>query len=121
MSPAETVIYAIGAHGLWKNRLVQAIHTGKTDLTLESTRSDLECDFGRWLHQLPPAAFEQPELQRVRELHWVFHQQAARTLELAMAGRKPEALQCLEPDGAYTKASRELMRQLVHYRKRLQP
>jgi len=47
MAIAEEITKAIGAHGMWKQRLRQAIDTGKSEFTVERVRPDNLCDFGK--------------------------------------------------------------------------
>jgi hypothetical protein len=52
MDLKEQIKAAIGAHGLWKGRLTNAIDTGKSDWTVADVQSDYNCAFGKWLHGL---------------------------------------------------------------------
>ena len=50
MSIKEEINKAIGAHGMWKFRLDQAVEKGTSEFTVDNVRKDNLCDFGRWLY-----------------------------------------------------------------------
>jgi len=45
----EQIQSAIGAHGLWKGRLKDAIQWKTGDLSVAVVRDDRACGFGKWL------------------------------------------------------------------------
>jgi len=45
MTTVEQIEKAIGAHGMWKARLRQAIDTGKSDFDPTKVKTDNNCDF----------------------------------------------------------------------------
>lgn len=106
----EEITKAIGAHGMWKTRLTQAIETGKVEATVETVRMDNQCAFGKWLYgaSLDMNDKKSPHYEEVRKLHAKFHQVAAQVIELASVGKKREALQLMGLEGEYTKASSTL-------------
>jgi methyl-accepting chemotaxis protein len=106
----EEIMKAIGAHGQWKTRLLQAIETGKFDGTVETVRVDNHCAFGKWLYGPTLDAKDKlsSHYKEVRELHARFHEQAARVVSLALEGKKQEARQALAIDGEYSKVSSQL-------------
>ena len=79
------------AHAKWKNRLFDAVNTGKSESTVQDTRSDNQCEFGKWLASLPPSEKSSEHFQKVTALHAEFHQAASEVLELALSARKEEA------------------------------
>lgn len=91
MANVEEIVKAIGAHGMWKQRLRQAVDTGKSEFTVERVMPDNLCDFGKWLHGLPPSDKADENWKSVQGLHARFHHEAARILRLATSGRKAEA------------------------------
>jgi hypothetical protein len=82
---------AIGAHGVWKQRLRTAIATHDTDLPVEDICRDDRCRFGQWLSTLSAAERQMPELHEVARLHTAFHQAAGSVARLAVAGKRAEA------------------------------
>lgn len=107
-SPAQQVMDAIGAHGLWKGRFVVGIRTGKHDFAADEVRQAHACAFGRWLeHEIDPALRTDPEYVRIVELHGRFHEVAAQVLESALRGGvDPEKL--VGTGSAYAKATHAL-------------
>ena len=108
MAIAEEITNAIGAHGMWKQRLRQAIDTGKSDITVERVRPDNLCDFGKWLYSLPPGNQQVSHWTTVRDLHGKFHAEAARVLGLAVRGHKQEAEQEFAAESQFAKISTQL-------------
>lgn len=99
---------AIGAHGMWKHRLRQAIDTGHTDLDPAVVALDDRCEFGMWLHhRLAPAA-RSAHSETVMALHATFHREAADVLRLVVAGRLDDAETAVGLTGGYAKASSQL-------------
>lgn len=101
---------AIGAHGLWKARLVRAIASGGQDLDPDLLANDTQCAFGRWLYALPAAERESPKWARIRELHRAFHQEGALALRQALDGHRDLALAMVAKGGSCAQASLELIR-----------
>ena len=108
MAIAEEITKAIGAHGMWKQRLRQAIDTGKSEFTIERVRPDNLCDFGKWLYSLPPGDQKSSHWKTVQDLHGKFHAQASHVLGLAVRGHKQEAEHELAAESKFTKISSEL-------------
>jgi len=108
MAAVEEINKAIGAHGMWKQRLRQAVDTGKSDFTVERVRPDNLCDFGKWLYSLPAGDQTSAHWKTVRELHDKFHAEAAHILGLAVGGHKQEAEKGLDTGSNFTKISSEL-------------
>lgn len=108
MAIAEEITKAIGAHGMWKQRLRQAIDTGKSEFTVERARPDNLCDFGKWLYSLPPADQKSSHWKSVQDLHGKFHAEAAQVLGLAVRGNKQEAEREIAAESKFTKISSEL-------------
>lgn len=106
----EEITKAIGAHGMWKTRLTQAIEAGKMDATSDTVRMDNQCAFGKWLYGASLDAKDKtsPHYEEVRHLHAEFHQAAAQVVELALVGKKREAQQLMSLEGEYTRVSAKL-------------
>jgi len=111
---AEQVQAAIGAHGMWKARLRQAIDTGSSEFKVETVSQDNQCAFGKWLYgegrnSFPSAA----DHEQVRRLHADFHREAARILGLAVTGHAKEATAAMEPNTPFSRASSTLIATLT--------
>ena len=115
----EEIDKAIGAHGMWKTRLKQAIETGKSEVSVETIRQDNQCNFGKWLYGGSLSASDKSSIQykAVRELHAEFHQCAARVADLAVAGKKGEADKMLAFGGDFTTASAKLTAAMMEWKK----
>jgi hypothetical protein len=81
----------IAAHARWKYRLFDAVNTGKSESTVQGTRSDDQCEFGKWLASLSPSERSSEHCEKVTTLHAEFHKAASEVLELALSARKEEA------------------------------
>lgn len=118
MSIADSISRAISAHGAWKRRLADAIANGRSEFTAAMVRVDNQCEFGCWLHGLPAAEQRQPECVGVREFHAKFHQEAANTLALALAGKKVEAERSMALGGPFAVASSALTMAMMDWRQK---
>jgi hypothetical protein len=101
---AQQIRAAVTAHELWRSHLVQAALTRRSRMTVtEAGRVDA-CDFGRWLIKVGELP-EVPQVEPVRDLHRHFHDEAAAALELALTGRRAEALLAMGPGSRFDEAS----------------
>jgi methyl-accepting chemotaxis protein len=92
MSIIDEIKKAVGAHGMWKARLRTAIDSGKSDIDVTKAGRDDQCEFGKWLYGPTLAqSHDCGDYRDVKDLHAKFHAAAAKTLELALSGRKAEA------------------------------
>lgn len=111
----DQITAAIGAHGLWKGRLLTAIDTGKCDCDQQKAGRDDQCEFGKWLYGSIDAAMKaSPNYASVRDQHARFHKEAAKVLGLALAGQKDAAKKAMAAE--YTAASAELLRLLMAWK-----
>ncbi|MGA4644397.1 methyl-accepting chemotaxis protein [Limisphaera sp. 4302-co] len=110
------VTRAMAAHNAWKQRLAEAIRTGRSDFDPAQVAKDNQCEFGKWLYSAPAELRQTEHWQQVRSLHAEFHKEAARVLELALAGRRAEAQQSLEHGGSYARCSAELITALKRWK-----
>jgi hypothetical protein len=117
MASREEIGKAIGAHGLWKVRLRDAIAAGVSEMTPAQIEADNLCDFGKWLHGLTGPDTRSAHYSTVHSLHAAFHKEAARVLRLALSGSRIEASQALEIGGAFAIASAALTRAMINWRK----
>jgi hypothetical protein len=106
---------AIGAHGMWKQRLAQAIRTRSNEHDPATVQRDDRCDFGKWLQgALPRLSGEQAkDGQHIRDLHAKFHTEAANVLRLASSGQDAAATKALE--GPYTAVSADLTKAMMDW------
>lgn len=105
---------AILAHGQWKNRLIRAIETGKSEFTVETVKKDNHCEFGKWIYTGAPLTLQNtPEFQEIKRLHAEFHVEAAKIIELALAGKKTEAEQRMKIGGPFLAKSASLIRTIT--------
>jgi methyl-accepting chemotaxis protein len=121
MADAQEIDKAIGAHGMWKNRLKQAVDTGRIETPVDTVRMDNQCAFGKWLYgaTLTAADKQSAHYGTVKGLHAEFHAAAARVMELATAGKKHEAEKILALDGDFGRISSKLTNAMMAWKKAL--
>ncbi len=117
MSIEAQISKSIGAHGLWKQRILSAIDTGKSDWTPDVVRQDCNCDFGKWLGSADAEVKVSPHYAKVKGLHSDFHKVAASVLEMALAGRKEEATAAVGSSSEYANISTNLTREMMDWKK----
>ncbi|MBF0485728.1 MAG: CZB domain-containing protein [Candidatus Omnitrophica bacterium] len=101
---------AIYAHGQWLRCLKRVIETGESDFSPTIVRTDNNCDFGKWLYGDFSTQFRgQPIYAEIRDIHLQFHVEAGKILELALQGKKSEALRLMEPGSVFMKISNSLV------------
>ena len=113
----EEIDKAIGAHGMWKQRLNQAIQNGSSEWSVSGVRPDDVCAFGKWLHGLPPSVKNTPSWKTIREMHAAFHVEAARVLGLALDGKKSEAVAALSMGSAFGDLSAKLTSAMMKWKR----
>jgi len=104
---AAQIRLALASHAMWKHHLAGALATRRAPWPIAEVRREEGCGFGAWLlgvEELRGA----PHFTRVRELHARFHEEAARVLELILAGDREAAGLALAERGAFEQASRDL-------------
>jgi Chemoreceptor zinc-binding domain len=99
---------AISAHGMWKQRLRQAIVSGSSEYTVNTLKVDNLCAFGKWLHSLAPDEKKSTHWVNVKDLHATFHVEAASILDLALKGKKKEAEDAMEAGKEFARLSGKL-------------
>lgn len=109
---ATGINQAIAAHSDFRERLVSAIAAGQSSLTVERVCQDNQCTLGRWLYTMDGSTQATPRWQCVRTVHAEFHQEAARVLEFALAGKARDARSAIAYSSAYTGLSRRLTTEL---------
>ena len=115
----EEINKAVGAHGIWKNRLKAAIDTGRSDVTPAVAAADDKCAFGKWLHGLPAEMQTSPRCQNVKELHACFHREAASILDLALSGEKEKATDSLATGSSFSATSTQLTEAMMEWKREL--
>lgn len=86
---------------------MDAIKTGKSKLTVEFIRDDHNCDLGKWIDGLP--IDQGTDYAAIKKLHAEFHQEAARILEMALNGKKDQAIGAMAFFGKYSGISSDLV------------
>ena len=116
MSFEDEITKAIGAHGMWKNRLRSAIDSGKADANPVDVAKDNGCPFGQWLYSstVPATARASADYSSVRKLHADFHKCAAKVLECVTHGHKAQADALMA--GEYTKVSTDLTTAMMKWK-----
>jgi len=113
----EQVQAAIGAHGMWKARLRQAMDSGSSEFKVDVVRLDDRCDFGRWLYgEARQGHGSDPQFEVVRKLHAEFHAEAAKVLGHAVAGNKGQAKASMAMGGPFSRVSSSLIGALTSWR-----
>jgi methyl-accepting chemotaxis protein len=112
----EHITSAIGAHASWKLRLKEAIHTGKSTVTLEAARASDACAFGTWFHRLPASSRGCDIARRIESLHADFHEAVGQVLSLALAGKKTEAERNMSSDSRFAVISQELTQAMLSWK-----
>lgn len=117
MAKKQEIEKAIGAHGMWKTRLKTMIDSGKTDIPVETIRTDNNCDFGKWLYgaTLSNQDKTSPLYKKVKDLHAQFHQKAGQVAALAVSGKKSDATNLM--NGDYGVISTQLTQAMIEWNK----
>jgi hypothetical protein len=92
----EEIEKALTAHGAWRQRLINVIATGNSDVNVAQVQVDNACVFGKWFYGLPPASRSADVCTKIQKLHAEFHKEAARILDLALAGKKTDAEKAIQ-------------------------
>lgn len=88
MSTQDAIKAGIAAHGMWKQRLSDAIINGKSDWKPATVKLDNQCEFGKWLLSCSPQEKSSPYFAKIKDLHAQFHEEAGKVLDLALRGKK---------------------------------
>lgn len=117
MSLVDEINKGIGAHGMWKQRIIDAINTGQSEWTPAVVRQDNQCEFGKWLYSCSPQDKVSPHYEKVKDFHAQFHKVAAGVLEIALAGKKAEAETAIGINSEYKSISGELTKEMIAWKK----
>ena len=104
---------AISEHAMWKLTLQALVQRGKLDIPLKEAK-DTECEFGKWFYgpSITPRQRSSAHYKRVKQLHIVFHEVAAKVANCASKGEIEEAERLMGFEGEFTAVSNELMEAL---------
>ena len=119
MSFRLEIANGLNSHGDWKQRLIDAINTGKSDWEPHLVCKDNQCEFGKWLYSCDETAKKSPHYETVRALHADFHRAAAEILTLALANEKPAALKAISTGSPYLVTSTKLTQELMAWSRAL--
>ncbi len=104
---------AIGAHGIWKARLYDAIQKGTAASSVAEVKDDRRCQFGKWLGAVNADMRKSPGYKTCNDLHGRFHATASSVLALALAGKRAEATKAMESGSDYIRVSVDLVRAMM--------
>lgn len=107
---------AVTVHGICRTRLRDAVEEGATEIPASCEE---DCEFSRWLGALDPATRMSPHYFVVRRLHAEFHRVASEVREMALAGRRAEALERLRAHGTLAGVSEALTLEVSAWREQL--
>lgn len=116
MSLKDAISKGIGAHGMWKQRLVSAINTGESEWTPAVVCQDNQCEFGKWLHGCSAQEKSSEHFNEVKNLHAQFHTEAADVLTKALAKKKDEATKAIAAGSKYHLISMSLTKEMMAWR-----
>lgn len=116
MSLKDAITKGIGAHGLWKQRILDAIKTGKSEWTPEVVCQDNQCEFGKWLYSCSKQDQASPHYSKVKHLHADFHKEAAKVLKMALDGKKKDAEVAVGDNSQYKSISGNLTREMMSWK-----
>jgi len=98
------------AHLAWKEQLLKAVESGKSELEPKLVRLDDQCELGKTLRDsFSPDVQMTSHFMAIKVLHADFHTAASEVLRMALAGEKGMAASLLEANGQYTRASSALV------------
>lgn len=116
METRDAIIKGIGAHGLWKQRLIDAIKAGESEWTPEVVCQDNQCEFGKWLYACNSQEKSSPHYEKIRDLHAKFHLSAAEVLKMALAGQKKDAEAAIDHGSQYKTISNSLTMEMMKWK-----
>lgn len=103
---------AIQVHSAWKERLGDAIQTGRSEFTVEIVCQDDQCRLGRWLYTLSEPTKASHRWRCVQQMHADFHRHAANVLDLALMGNKAAAKAATSYSSGFAQTSARLTAEL---------
>lgn len=115
MSTKDAIKKGIGAHGMWKQRLIKAIKTGESEWTPTVVCQDNQCEFGKWLYSCSAEEKSSPHFNNVKDLHAQFHKSAANVLTLALAKKQADAEKEIASGSDYANHSSALTKEMMQW------
>ncbi len=115
MTTVEMTAKAVQSHAQWKIRLQSAISTGKSDFDPATVRQDNQCDFGKWLYEVP-ARERDDNWKTAVDLHAKFHREAGSILATALSGDKEKAKAAMGDGSVYAQVSKDLTSHMMKWR-----
>jgi hypothetical protein len=119
MVTREAIEAGVVAHSKWKKTLQEAIAVGKSDFKVTIVAKDNKCQFGQWLYGLPQEEKASDDWRKAVALHAEFHTVASEVLDLALQGKKAEALSKVAFGGSYSSISGRLVLCLSTWKNKL--
>jgi hypothetical protein len=113
------IVRAIGTHQGWKQRLCVAIGSGSSEDAVETVCRDDRCRFGQWLYALDEETKATHRWKWVSATHADFHREAAKVLQLALAGQKKDARRATSGSSRYGGISNRLVSELNEWKREL--
>ena len=102
----------IGAHVMWKQRLIGFLAGSNTEaLDPDTIRLDNRCALGKWIYGDGASMSQLSKYDEVRDLHAQFHQFAADIVDLHLAGKTADAEKLLLGD--YSRLSEKLKHRIT--------
>ena len=68
MSTSDSINKGISAHGMWKQRLLDAIKTGQSEWSPANVKQDNQCEFGKWLYSCSAEVKNSPHYNEIKDL-----------------------------------------------------
>jgi len=108
----EKIDQAIFKHSRLKFHLKNAIETAEDNVDHEEIKNHRVCQLGKWLDSTEGKAL--PNRSEIIELHKNFHEEASQILDLALQGRKDEAIMHIQPlTSKFSQLSSQLVNKLA--------
>jgi hypothetical protein len=107
----EKIDQAIFTHSRLKFNLKKAIETGEGRAIHEEVKNHHVCALGKWLDSVEGKTL--PNYPEVVMLHQEFHKEAYQVFNLAMTGKKDEAMARLRLRSKFSQLSSKLVNKLV--------
>jgi len=115
----KQITKAISAHGMWKVRLKDAINKQSSEFEVNHVRTPHHCELGKWLNSEKASLLKFPDYSKVFDLHAKVHEEPARIMQLALAGKKDEASHALGLGSSFANLSAHLTQAMMHWKQAL--
>lgn len=111
----DQITKAIGAHGMWKARLREAIDTGKLGTPIADIAAHDRCEFGKWLQGATLTSLHgSTDYTKVVALHAQFHRAASEVAGSVARGDRKGAESLL--NGEFSDASAKLTSAMMRWK-----